>query len=188
MLASSHPGQKGIIFSETLLDYFHPHTPPEGSKTPCVQSLQERAKTPCVQSLQERAKIPCTKSDIPVGGRLRRFLPQWEHQGAHPSILSLLRDGYKLPFRERPNLSRVPCITSSYAGSDRQSALLTCIQDLLHKGAIEVVHTQNSLGLYSWLFLVPKPGNRWRRSYQSSRWRPQNQYEPPSGKENGLPL
>ena len=186
VLASSHPGQKGIIFSETLLDYFHPHTPPEGektlsvqslqeraktpcvqslqerAKTPCVQSLQERAKTPCVQSLQERAKTPCTKSVIPVGGRLRRFLTQWEHQGAHRSILSLLRDGYKLPFRERPNLSRVPCITSGYAGSDRQSALLTSIQDLLHKGAIEVVHTQNNLGFYSRLFLVPKPGNRWR--------------------------
>ena len=186
VLASSHPGQKGIIFSETLLDYFYPHTPPEGEKTlsvqslqeraktpcvqslqerantPCVQSLQERAKTPCVQSLQEREKTPCTKSVIPVGGRLRRFLTQWEHQGAHRSILSLLRDGYKLPFRERPNLSRVPCITSGYADSDRQSALLTSIQDLLHKGAIEVVHTQNSLGFYSRLFLVPKPGNRWR--------------------------
>ena len=148
VLASSHPGQKGIIVSETLLDYFHPHTPPEGEK--------------CVQSLQEREKTPCTKSDLPVGGRLRRFLVQWEHQGAHHSILSLLKDGYKLPFRERPNLSRVPCITSSYANSDRQSALLTSIQDLLHKGAIEVVHTQNTLGFYSRLFLVPKPGNRWR--------------------------
>ena len=92
-------------------------------------------------------------------GRLRHFLAQWEHQGAHRSILSLLRDGYKLPFREHPNLSRVP---SGYAGSDRKSALLTSIQDLLHKGAIEVVHTQNSLGFYSRLFLVPKPGNRWR--------------------------
>ena len=186
VLASSHPGQKGIIFSETLLDYFHPHTPPERektlsvqslqeraktpcvqslqerAKTPCAQSLQERAKTPCVQSLQEREKTPCTKSVIPVGGRLGRFLTQWEHQGAHRSILSLPRDGYKLPFRERPNLSMVPCITSGYAGSDRQSALLTSIQDLLHKGAIEVVHTQNSLGFYSRLFLVPKPGNCWR--------------------------
>ena len=162
MLASSHPGRKEIIVSETPLDYFYPHAPPEGEKTLSVQSPQERAKTPCVQSLQEREKTPCTKSNIPVGGRLRRFFAQWEHQGAHRSILSLLRDGYKLPFREHPNLSRVPCITSGYAGSDRQSILLASIQDLLHKGAIEVVHTQNSLGFYSRLFLVPKPGNCWR--------------------------
>ena len=97
-----------------------------------------------------------------MGGRLRHFFTQWEHQGAHRSILSLLRDGYKLPFRECPNLSSVPCITSSYTGSDNQSALLTYIQDLLHKGTIEVMHSQNSLGFYSRLFLVPKPGNRWR--------------------------
>ena len=155
VLASSHPGQKGIIVSETLLDYFYPHTPPEGEKTLSVQSLQEKAKTPCVQSLQEREKTPCVQSlherekTPPVGGRLRHFLAQWEHQGAHRSILSLLRDAVKLPFREHPNLSRVPCITSGYAGSDRQSALLTSIQDLLHKDDIEVMHTQNSLGFYS---------------------------------------
>ena len=57
VLASSHPGQKGIIVSETLLGYFHPHTLPEGEKTLSVQSLQERAKTPCVQSLQERQRL-----------------------------------------------------------------------------------------------------------------------------------
>ena len=30
VLASSHPGRKEIIVSETLLDYFYPHAPPEG--------------------------------------------------------------------------------------------------------------------------------------------------------------
>ena len=77
-------------------------------------------------------------------------------------ITGLIRDGYKLPFRECPNLSRVPCIISSYAGFDKQNALWTSIQDLLQKGAVEVVHTPESLGFYSCLFLVPKPGNRRR--------------------------
>ena len=62
VLASSYHGWKEIIVSETLLDYFYPHAPPEGEKTLSVQSLQERAKTPCVQSLQERAKTPCVQS------------------------------------------------------------------------------------------------------------------------------
>ena len=134
VLGSSHPGRKEIIVSETLFDYCYPPAPPEGEKT------------------------PCTKSNIPVGGR--HFLAQWEHQGALRSILSLLWDGYKLSLRECPNLSRLPCITSGYAGLDKQSAFMTTIQELLHKDVIEVVHTQNSLGFYNRLFLVPKPGNR----------------------------
>ena len=45
---------------------------------------------------------------------------------------------------------------------NKQNALWTSIQDLLQKGAVEVVHTPDSLGFYSRLPLVPKPGNRWR--------------------------
>ena len=33
---------------------------------------------------------------------------------------------------------------------------------LLRKGAVEEVHKTDSLGFYRRLFLVPKPGNRWR--------------------------
>ena len=102
------------------------------------------------------------KRDLPVGGRLRQFLPDWKKQGCHQLILGLIKDGYKLPFRECPKLSRVPCIVSSYAGFDKQSALLTSIQDLLWKGAIKVLQTPDSVGFYSCLFLVPNPGNCWR--------------------------
>ena len=103
--------------------------PTGGGKTPCEQSPPEREKTLGVQSqdisnlvqfksvyIQEKAK------DLPVGGRLRQFLPEWEKHGSHRLITGLIRDGYKLPFRERPNLSRVPCIISSYAGFDKQNA------------------------------------------------------------------
>ena len=106
--------------------------------------------------IQEKVK------DLPVGGRLRQFLPEWEKHGSHRLITGLIRDGYKLPFRECPDLSRVPCIISSYTGFDKQNALWTSIQDLLQKGAVKVVHTPESLGFYSRLFLVPKPGKRWR--------------------------
>ena len=139
--------------------------PPEGGKTPCVQSPPEGQKALVVQS-QDTPKLVQFKSvfipekDLPVGGRLRQFLPEWEKHGSHRLITGLIRDGYKLPFRERPNLFRVPCIISSYAGFDKQSALWTSIHDMLQKGAVEVVHTPESLGFYSRLFLVPKPGNR----------------------------
>ena len=45
----------------------------------------------------------------------------------------------------------------------RQSGLLTSIQDLLRKGAIEVVHTPNSLGFYSRL-----PGPKTRQLLEAS--------------------
>ena len=164
---------------------------PEREKTPCEQSPRGEGKTLCVQPPPEEGKTPCVQSppqwektlvvrsqdtpnlvkfksvfiqekDLPVGGRLRQFLPEWEKHGSHQLITGLIRDGYKLPFRECPNLSRVPCIISSYAGFDKQNALWTSIQDLLQKGAVEVVHTSENLGFYSRLFLVPKPGNHWR--------------------------
>ena len=40
--------------------------------------------------------------NLPVGGRLRQFLPEWEKQGFHRLIIGLIKDGYKLPFRECP--------------------------------------------------------------------------------------
>ena len=68
----------------------------------------------------------------------------------------------QIPFRACPKLSRFPCISSGYAGSDRQNALLTSIQDHAAERRYRSQAYQNSLGFYSRLFLVPKPGNRWR--------------------------
>ena len=119
-----------------------------------ASTLQERVKTPFVQSLQEREKTPCVQSQ-------NVFIPD-QFFKLPSQKLEVVPVGGRLPFRERPKLSRFPCISSGYTGSDRQNALLTSIQDLLQKGAIKVVHTKNSLVFYSRLFLVPKPGNHWR--------------------------
>ena len=176
VLPSQNPGVELTMLSGDPLHCVFPVAPPEGEKTLSVLSLPEREKTPCVQSPLEGRKtqdisnlvqfksvyIQEKTKDLLVGGRLRQFLPEWEKHGSHRLITGLIRDGYKLPLRERPNLSRVPCIISSYAGFDKQNALWTSIQDLLQKGAVEVVHTPESLGFYSRLFLVPNPGNRWR--------------------------
>ena len=177
VLPSKNPGLELTVLSGDPLHYVFTVTPPEGEKTLSVLTLPEREKTLCVQSPPEGEKILCVQDtsnqvqfnsvqeklqNLPVGGRLRQFLAEWERLGSHQLITGLIRDGYKLPFRECPNLSRVPCIVSSYAGFDKQNALWTSIQDLLQKGAIEVVHIPDSLGFYSRLFLVPKPGNHWR--------------------------
>ena len=84
--------------------------PPEGGKTPCVQSPPEGEKTLLVRSqdtpnLVQFKSVFIQEKDLPVGGRLRQFLPEWEKHGSHRLITGLIRDGYKLPFRECPNLS-----------------------------------------------------------------------------------
>ena len=154
-------------------------TLPEREETPCYLSLPERQKTPCL-SLPEREKtlrvqtppegektlrvqsVSIQEKQPPVGGRLSQFVSQWERRNAHRSIIRIISEGYRLPFRERPALTRSPFVNSGYVDQNRQNALSNAIQDLLSKKAIEIVHTQNSLGFYSRLFLVPKPGNRWR--------------------------
>ena len=155
VLPLQNPGLELTMLSGDPLHCVFPVTPPEGEKTLVVRSQE----TP---NLVQFKSVFIQEKDLPVGGRLRQFLPEWEKHGSHQLIVGLIRDGYKLPFREHPNLSRVPCIISSYAGFDKQNALWASIQHLLQKGAVEVVHTPESLGFYSHLFLVPKPGNHWR--------------------------
>ena len=117
-----------------------------------------------IQTSSVQKCIYSRKSKKPAsGGQTEAVPPEWEKQGSHRLIIGLIRDGYRLPFRERSNLSRVPCIVSSYAGFDKQNALWTSIQDLRQKGTVEVVHTTGSLVFYSCL--------SWPS--QSSRWRPQ---------------
>ena len=135
---------------------------PERPKTLSIQTPPEGAKTPCVQLSKASIYTQENIKDLPVGGRLKWFVKQWEQQGAHPFHLDILKQGYRLPFRDHPKLSRTPCIHSRYNEIDKDSALSSSILDLLAKNAIEEVNKQDSLGFYSRLFLVPKPGNRWR--------------------------
>ena len=79
---------------------------------------------------------------------------------SNPSV-SVLRDGYSLPFRERPQLSRFPLIVSKYANPTKSKALLEALSSLRQKQAIERVVVKSSLAFYNRLFLVPKPNGKW---------------------------
>ena len=65
------------------------YSPHRRGKTPCVQPPPEGEKTLCVQS-QDISNLVQFKSvyiqekvkDLPVGGRLRQFLPELEKQGS----------------------------------------------------------------------------------------------------------
>ena len=82
--------------------------------------------------------------------------------GASPKVVHILQEGYTLPFRIRPRLTRTPTVMSCYANPRRNSYLLEALHQLIDKNAVEPVCHRTSLGFYNRLFLVPKPNQKWR--------------------------
>ena len=107
--------------------------------------------------------------DPPVGGRLMQFRRAWVEENSSSSVLNIVTNGYVLPFHLKPKLTRHPLIISEYKNQQKDRALASCIQSLLHKHAIEKVRNTESLGFYSRLFLVPKPHQKWRPVIDLSR-------------------
>ena len=101
--------------------------------------------------------VPTVTLDPPVAARLHQFWEKWETLGSSPKVVTTLREGYTLPFRFRPSLTRSPTVISNYVNPQKQSHLLALYQ-LVNKNTVEPVANQNLLGFYNWLFLVPKPG------------------------------
>ena len=59
--------------------------------------------------------VPNVVPSLAVGGRLQKFWQVWLSLGANPRVVSILREGYTLPFKIRPPLTRSPVIKSGYA-------------------------------------------------------------------------
>ena len=115
-----------------------------------------------LSSVNSVTNVPTVVTHPPVGARLQQFWEKWEALGSSPKVVTILREGYTLPFRFRPNLTRSPTVISNYVNAQRQSHLLEALYQLTNKNAVEPVVNQNSLGFCNRLFLVPKPNNRWR--------------------------
>ena len=130
----------------------------------CVTQLS------CVQLVES---VKNAALNLPVGARLQNFWTVWSQMGAGPKVVQILKQGYTLPFQNRPKLSRVPTVVSSYANLHRNSYLLEALQQLVDKNAVERVHNQKaSLGFFNRLFLVPKPNNKWRPILDLSKLNP----------------
>ena len=111
---------------------------------------------------QSVLNVPHVATEISVGGRLQSFWQVWQRLGSNPRVVSVLRDGYILPFRERPHLSHFPLIVSKYASPSKNKALLEALASLIQKQVVEKVVVRSSLAFYNRLFLVPKPNRQWR--------------------------
>ena len=106
--------------------------------------------------------VKLAAQNLPVGARLQNFWQTWLDLGAGPKVVQILKEGYTLPFRIRPKLTRSPTVVSCYVNPHRNSYLLEALHQLIDKNTVELVHNQTSLGFFNRLFLVPKPNNKWR--------------------------
>ena len=92
-----------------------------------------------------------------VGGCLSSHWRRWQEIGAKTWVVTVLRDGYRVPFKDSPPpLARTPVSFPTYrAGSPRAQALRQEVEAMLAKGALEIARDPGP-GFYSRLFLVEK--------------------------------
>ena len=98
-----------------------------------------------------------------VGDCLSRHWRQWQAIGAETWVVTVLRDGYRVPFTDSPPpLARTPVSFPTYrAGSPWAQALRQEVEAMLAKGALEIARDPVP-GFYSRLFLVEKATGGWR--------------------------
>ena len=161
-----------------------------------IKSVKNVSCVNQLSSVHNVTNVPLVAPNLPVGSRLHLFWEKWAALNVNPRVVSILREGYVLPFRSRPHLTREPTITSCYVDPHRNSYLLEALHQLLNKNAVELVLNQKSLGFYNRLFLVPKPNNRWRPildlsnlnnflKTQTFKMETPEKYAPPSNQGSG---
>ena len=106
--------------------------------------------------------VPNVAPSLAVGGRLQKFWQVWLNLGANPRVVSILQEGYTLPFKIRPPLTRSPVIKSGYAHPGKSKALFQALTELINKLVVEKVVIRSSLAFFNRLILVPKSNHRWR--------------------------
>ena len=95
--------------------------------------------------------------DVPVGARLLHFAESWENITTDEWVLQTVKEGYLIPFKQKPPLTRVPLHLAS-----GHPMLPEAVHGLLDKQAVERVRDRQSPGFYSRLFLVQKKNGKWR--------------------------
>ena len=74
-------------------------------------------------------------------------MDQWESRGSHHFQTDILKQGYRLPFKNHPKLSRSPCVINEYRDTSKDGALSNSIEELLTKNTIEKAGKTRQLGI-----------------------------------------
>ena len=61
-------------------------------------------------SAQVVPSAPNVVKELDVGGRLQKFWPRWQDLCVNPRVVSILKEGYSLPLKMNPPLTRFPMI------------------------------------------------------------------------------
>ena len=100
------------------------------------------------------------QSSLPVAGKLRHFVGNWQVLTADQWVLNTVQ-GFLIPFREEPRQVQTPHPYQYPA--DQLVQLREELAILVSKGAIIPLEpTTPVAGFYSTVFLVPKKEGRWR--------------------------
>ena len=119
---------------------------------------QRNYKLKHVKGVSSVTQLSCVKpvtnvknvaSNLPVAARLLNYWQTWLDLGAGPKVVQILKEGFTLPFRIRPNLARSPNIISCYVNPHRNLYLLEALHQLMDKNAVELVNNQRSLGFFN---------------------------------------
>ena len=98
---------------------------------------------PCL-SVPPVPNVPNAVIEQSVGGRLQGFGQVWQSMGANPRVVSVLREGYTLPFKQRPLLTRFPLVQSGYANPVKNRFLKEALLSLMNKLVVEKVVVKSS--------------------------------------------
>ena len=116
-----------------------------------LNSIKYAKDVSCIDHLsfiQNVLNVPVVAPGLPVGARLHQFRETWAALGASPKVITVLREGYSLPFWIWPNPTRSPTIISFYVHPLRNSYLMEALDALMENNAVEPVTTQKSLVLH----------------------------------------
>ena len=112
---------------------------------------------PPARNTEVHTPLPLPLPNIPVGGRLAHFAQDWAKITDDKWVLSVIRDGYRIPFLERPILSPDPVFFQQPLSQHLEEE----VASLLSKGAVEEIIPECP-GHYSRIFLVPKKNGKLR--------------------------
>ena len=112
---------------------------------------------PPLGNTEIQSPLPLPLPSIPVGGRLAHFAHNWAEITDDEWVLSLIRKGYRIPFKECPILSPDPTFFQQPLSQQLEEE----VASLLSKGAVEEIIPECH-GYYSRIFLVPKKNGKLR--------------------------